>query len=112
MAKLLHPLFFLLAYATDKQLAKYLEYLKVENRILRNKLPKRITITLAERKQLIKHGKPLCKAIKDLITIVSPRTFARWMSGVETPQKKPAMPSDNAPPVDVSFPADYQDDLF
>jgi hypothetical protein len=42
MANLLHPLFFVLAYATDKQLAKYLEYLKVENRILRNKLPKRI----------------------------------------------------------------------
>ena len=29
----------------------------------------------------------------------------------ETPMKKPAMPSDNAP-VDVSFPADFQDDLF
>ena len=76
MAKLLHPLFFVLAYATDKQLAKYLEYLKVENRILRSKLPKRITITTSERKQLVKHGKPLGKAIKDLITIVSPRTFA------------------------------------
>lgn len=73
MAKLLHPLFFVLAYATDKQLARYLEYLKVENRILRHKLPKRIMITTAERKQLVKHGKPLGKAIKDLITIVTPR---------------------------------------
>ena len=77
MAKLLHPFFFVIAYATDKQLARYLEYLKIENRILRNKLPKRITITQAERKELVKHGKPLGKAITDLITIVTPRTFAR-----------------------------------
>jgi hypothetical protein len=68
MAKLLPPLFFLLAHATDKSLAKYLEYLKIENRILRNKLPRRITITPSERAKLVKHGKPLGKAIKDLIS--------------------------------------------
>jgi putative transposase len=90
MARLLHPLFFVLAYATDKQLAKYLEYLKVENRILRSKLPKRITITPSERAKLVKHGKPLGKAIKDLITIVTPRTFARWVGGDGMAKQKPA----------------------
>ena len=62
------------------------EFLKVENRILRDKLPKRITVTKQERTRLIKLGKGLGSAIKDLITIVSPRTFARWMAG----NKKPA----------------------
>jgi len=101
MAKYLHPLFFVLAYATDKQLAKYLEYLKVENRILRNKLPKRITITLAERAQLVKHGKPVGKAIRDLITIVSPRTFARWMSNEGTTRKMPAKPGRPRKPEEI-----------
>ena len=42
MAKLFHPMLLLVAQATDKQLVKYVEYLKTENRKLRSKLPKRI----------------------------------------------------------------------
>ena len=38
-------------------------------------------LTPAERERLVKHGKPLGTKIKELITIVSPRTFARWLSG-------------------------------
>ena len=57
------------------------DYLKTENRILRRKLPKRVKITPAEREQLVKRGKPLGTKIKKLLTIVSPRTFARWASG-------------------------------
>ena len=34
--------------------------------------------TPAERDRLVKLGKPLGAAIKDLITIVTPRSFARW----------------------------------
>jgi len=89
MARVFHPLLHLLAQATDKQLAKYIQYLKVENRTLRRKLPKRITITPEERRQLLKFGKPVGPAIKELITIVTPRTFARWVSG-ETAGRKPA----------------------
>ena len=33
-----------------------IEYLKAENRILRSKLPKRITVTTAERARLVKLG--------------------------------------------------------
>jgi putative transposase len=62
-------------------MAQMVDYLKTENRILRSKLPKRVSLTPAEREQLVKRGKPLGKKIKQLITIVSPRTFARWMSG-------------------------------
>jgi len=83
------PLLLLLAQATDKQLAGYLQYLKTENRILRSRLPKRITVTPAERTRLLKVGRPLGRAIKDLITIVSPRTFARWVSQEKKNPGKP-----------------------
>lgn len=67
---------------------------RAENRILRDKLPKRLTITVQERQRLLKYGKPLGKSIRDLITIVSPRTFARWLSGEAVSAKgvKPAGP--------------------
>jgi putative transposase len=70
-----------LARATHAELARMVDYLKTENRILRSKLPLRVEVTPAERAQLVKRGKPLGQKIKELITIVSPRTFARWMSG-------------------------------
>jgi putative transposase len=83
------PLLLLLAQATDKHLAEYLQFLKAENRILRSKLPTRVNVTEAEKEKLLKLGKPIGRAIKDLITIVSPRTFARWVSQ-EGKEKKPA----------------------
>jgi putative transposase len=70
----------MLAGATDKELAKQVQYLKEENQILRARLPKKLPITPQERNRLIRFGKPLGKAIADLIGIVSPRTFARWLS--------------------------------
>jgi putative transposase len=79
MKALFQSLLLLLASATDRALARYVEYLKTENRILRDKLPQRITVTPRERQRLLKFGKPLGSAIKELITIVSPRTFARWI---------------------------------
>jgi putative transposase len=62
-------------------MAQMIDYLKTENRVLRSKLPKRVRVTPAEREQLVKRGKPLGAKIKQLLTIVSPRTFARWASG-------------------------------
>lgn len=79
MPRLIHPLLMLVAQATEKDLVLYIEYLKTENRILRSKLPKRIQATPAERAKLIKLGVRLGSAIKELITIVHPRTFARWV---------------------------------
>ncbi|MGH7173818.1 MAG: integrase, partial [Gemmataceae bacterium] len=86
--KALFPSFFLmLATAADRELARQVHYLKTENRILRSKLPKRISVTAGERQRLLQCGKPLGAAIRTLITIVAPRTFARWLNG-ETKQKK------------------------
>ncbi|MEY4384744.1 MAG: hypothetical protein RLY20_27 [Verrucomicrobiota bacterium] len=39
-----------LAQATDRELARMVEYLKAENRILRSKLPERIDVTNAEKR--------------------------------------------------------------
>jgi len=88
MTKTLHPLLYLLAQATEKDLVMQIEYLQAENRILRSKLPKRIAVTTAK---LVRLGVRLGSAIKELITIVHPRTFARWASG-ETSKNKSRKP--------------------
>jgi putative transposase len=69
----------LLARATDRELAKMLDFLKAENQILRAKLPRRIDVAANERRRLIKLGRPLGAKIRDLINIVSLRTFQRWL---------------------------------
>lgn len=44
----------MLATATDRQLAKQVQYLKAENRILRNLLGQRVLVTPQERQQLLR----------------------------------------------------------
>ena len=78
--RLFQPLLALIATSTEKELAAHVEYLKAENRVLRAKLPNRITVSPAERQQLIKYGRPLGTAVKELVTIVSPKTFLRWLN--------------------------------
>lgn len=87
MAKIFDRLLGVIALATDRELARQVKYLKVENEILRAKLPKRITVTKSEQARLVKFGKKLGPAMRHLITIVSPRTFARWVNG-ESKRKK------------------------
>jgi putative transposase len=82
----------MLAAATDRELARQVQYLKSEKRILRDKLPQRITVTAQKRQRLLKYGKPLGTAIRELITIVSPRTFARWLDA-ETATAKGRKPA-------------------
>ena len=77
MSKIFHPLLALIASAADSELAKYLEYLKYENKILRARLPKQIHSTAEERQTLLKYGKAIGRAIEELISIVSPATFCR-----------------------------------
>jgi len=70
-----------LTRATQAEMAQMVDYLKTENRILRSKVPKRVSLTPGERERLVTRGKPLGKKIKELITIVTPRTFARCARG-------------------------------
>jgi hypothetical protein len=62
MAKLFHPLLALIASATDRELSKYVRYLKEENRILSARLPKEIHTRPSERVRLLKFGKPIGRA--------------------------------------------------
>ena len=76
--KIFHPLLALIASATSNELAKYIEFLKAENQILRARIPGQIHTKPGERSRLIKLGKALGQAIEELITLVSPSTFYRW----------------------------------
>jgi hypothetical protein len=68
-------LLILLAHATDRELARQVQYLKYENRVLRARLPQHIMTTPAERARLLKYGRPVGLAINQLITVVVPGTF-------------------------------------
>lgn len=93
VSKIFHPLLALVASATDSELAKYVEYLKEENKILRARLPKQIHTTPDERKKLVRLGKQLGRAIEELITIVSPSTFYRWCrEGVKSKKQSKGRP--------------------
>ncbi len=76
MSNLFQTLALVLASATPRELARQIHYLKVENRILRGKLPKRIAVTPAERRRLVRFGAKLGRA---LVSIVYPETLRRWI---------------------------------
>ena len=92
MAKLFHPLLTLIASGTDRELAKYVQFLKEENKILRARIPGEIHTRPDERQRLLLFGKALGRAIEELITIVSVSTFYRWCrdekDGKKTPNPK------------------------
>ena len=79
MKRMFQSLLVVLSAATDRQLAKYVQFLKEENRDLRGRLPKRLIVTPSERQRLLKYGQPLGLAVRDLITIVSYPTYLRWL---------------------------------
>jgi putative transposase len=81
MNRLFQPLLVYFLTACDHDMAQIIQFQRVENRILRSRLPKRVILTLPERRRLVKYGRELGPAIKSVITIVTLRTFARWLSG-------------------------------
>jgi putative transposase len=92
MSKIFHPLLALIASATGNQLAKYVEYLKHENKILRARLPKQVHTTVEERTTLLKYGKVIGRAIEELISIVSPSTFYNWVRNEKSRKPNPKNP--------------------
>lgn len=82
------PLLFLLAGSTEAQLRRHIEFLKAENEMLRNRVPKkRIFLNNEERERLLKLGDAIGDGVLQLITIVSPRTYQRWRRRVTQGQK-------------------------
>jgi len=92
MTKIFHPLLALIASATNNELAKYIEYLKEENKTLRARIPGQIHTKPEERERLLKYGKVLGRAIEELITIVSPVTFYRWVREAKNGKPKSTNP--------------------
>ena len=92
MWKAYQALMLVLAQATEKELAAQVQFLKAENEILRGKLERSVIVSPAERQRLVKLGLPLGTAIRDLITIVTPRTFLRWVAGDGRLKKKRRTP--------------------
>ena len=92
MTKIFHPLLALIASATDSELAKYVEFLKHEDKILRSRLPKQVHTTYDERQKLLTFGKAIGRAIEELISIVSPTTFYRWVKNEKGGKRKPYNP--------------------
>ena len=88
MARFFHPLLQLLVCASRQELARQVQYLKIENQILRGKLPARISIKPEERRQLVRAGRGLGKAIAELISIVKPATFLGWLNQARGPKPK------------------------
>ena len=88
-AKIFHPLLALIASASNNELAKYVEFLKEENKILRARVPGQIHTKPDERRRLVKLGKALGQAIEELITLVAPSTFYRWCRDEDSGKKKP-----------------------
>ena len=79
MTRIFHPLLALIASATDRELAKYVQFLKEENKILRSRVKGQVHTKPGEPERLLKFGKALGRAVEELITIVTPKTFYKWM---------------------------------
>ena len=88
MAKIFHPLLAMIASGTDRELAKYVQFLKEEYKILRARIPGEIHTKLEERQRLLEFGKSLGWAIEELITIVAVSTIYPWCRETESGKNK------------------------
>jgi len=71
---------FYLARCTENELRRQVELLKVENEILRTRVPKkRIFLKREERERLLKLGAAIGPGVSKLIAIVHRRTYQRWV---------------------------------
>jgi hypothetical protein len=89
MKGLFQRLLLYLATGSAQEPVMQLLFAKVQLDIMRSQLPRQIPLTPQERTRLIKFGKPLGPKAKELLIIVSLRTFARWLSGERAQRKSP-----------------------
>jgi len=101
MRKVLQSFLLFLSAATDKELARMVEFLKEENRILRGRLPRAVAVTPPERNRLVRLGKKLGAKVRVLISIVSYRTFSRWLQRDRQRAGPPAKRGRKPTPADI-----------
>lgn len=92
MKNLYQRLLLLIAGATQRELARHVRHLKIEDEILRSKLPKQVPVTLKEQNRLVKFGAKLGKALSELVTIVHPDTLRRWIRDSQQKAKQKPLP--------------------
>lgn len=86
-----------LARGTQADLRAQVQFLKAENQVLRAKLPRRLQTTAVERDRLVRLGRGL-PGLKDIITIVTPKTFTKWVresikrKGKKVKRRRPGRP--------------------
>ncbi len=90
--KSLLPLLLRLVRADHAALARQVEYLVVENRMLRDQISGSVRLTDRERARLVRFGLPVGPALRDLISIVKYDTFRRWARGVKRKRQKTKRP--------------------
>lgn len=73
------PKMLALGRSDHDQLIAQIQYLTIENQILRSKLPKRVTLTPKERRRLIRFGKDVGDELRHLISLVQFSTFQKWL---------------------------------
>ena len=82
MPDALQPLRFLLlvfAGLVNRQQASAIDFLREENRVLRELLGNRVRLHNGQRRRLAAKGKPLGRRVLDQVsTIVTPDTILRW----------------------------------
>ena len=72
---------------SKQELIRDVHYLKTENQRLRYRLPKTIWTTPEERRDLVKAARGISKeTLRQLVSIVSPATFLRWMNADKKPK--------------------------
>ena len=97
----------LIASGSERELAKYVQFLKTENKILRSPIPGEIHTKADGRQRLLEFGRALRRAIEELITIVTAATFYRWCreenGGKKTPNREHEQRADEFYGVSVRF---------
>jgi putative transposase len=94
------PLLKMLSFgrSTHQDLINQINYLTIENRILRSKIPKRISLTARGRRRLLRFGKPVGPTLRHIISIVQYTTFQRWIRGGKPPSSKKRKSKAGRPP--------------
>ena len=90
--EIFQPLLFLLARSTEEELRKQNEFLKAENEMLRQRVPKKhIVLKQNEKERLMELGLALGPGIRHVITIIAYSTFRRWVRKANGKEKSAKM---------------------
>ncbi len=77
LSQIYTSLMLVIARSTQKELARQVSYPEAENRILRSRLPCRISLTQREKARLVRFAHILGSALNELATVVHPGTIRR-----------------------------------